>query len=207
MRILDLSVAAFVVAAVALWPTPGGGCYRRAARRLAPPPADPSTPLPKTPQRVPPNSTASTPNPACLPEALDLCAVVLGAGGTIRDTVETLGASGPGEIRGHCRAVGEQCDRGMTLDSALRGLQTQLGPQFQPLTGTLLLAHIHGGSVAPLLSRLATDANTARRQRGEAKARRLPVSLLVPLVVCSLPSVVVGVLIPMAVVSLRQITI
>jgi tight adherence protein C len=47
-----------------------------------------------------------------------------------------------------------------------------------------------GLPLAPLLDRLAGDARAARRRHGEAEARRLPVRLTFPLVVCTLPSFV-----------------
>lgn len=153
------------------------------------------------------NRSDSGPAPSALPEALDLCAVALGAGGTIRDAVEVVATDGPAELGAKCRAVIQRCDRGATLAASLGWLHQELGPGFHPFTGALLMAHTQGGSVVPLLARLGHDANTARRRRGEIRARRLPVSLLVPLVVCSLPAVIIGVVIPMAVVSLRQIAI
>jgi len=211
--VVDLAIALMIVAAAAIIPTPPSRRGRLSrgwpesglhAPRLNL--ADSSMGQSQEPVRQP-GAASRDPNPGCIPEALDLCAVVLAAGGTIRDTIDALGSNGPDDIAGPCRLAAKRCDHGSTLDSALRHLQTELGPQFQPLTGTLLLAHNQGGSVAPLLNRLAIDANTGRRQRGQIRARRLPVALLLPLVLCSLPAVVVGVLIPMAIVSLRQITI
>jgi hypothetical protein len=44
--------------------------------------------------------------------------------------------------------------------------------------------------LTPVLDRLTDEANAGRRRAGEAAARRLPVRLSFPLVVCTLPSFV-----------------
>lgn len=137
-----------------------------------------------------------------LPAAIDLCTVVLGAGGTIRDCIDALAHDGPAAVRPLARQAVGRADGGHRLDEALRWLQLRLGPPFQPLTGTLLLATEHGGSIAVLLSRLAVEANASRRRLGELRARRLPVALLIPLVTCSLPAVIVGTVVPLAIVAL-----
>ncbi len=142
---------------------------------------------------------------AAAPRALDLCAVVLGAGGTIPDAVGALAASGPDPIRISAAAAVERTMAGHRLDQALRWLQADLGPGLQPLTGTLLLANEQGGPVGLTLGRLASEASAGRRRLGEIRARRLPVMLLVPLVVCSLPAVLIGAVAPLAVVALRHI--
>ena len=140
-----------------------------------------------------------------LPESIDLCTVVLGAGGTIRDCLDALAAHGPASIRAEATDAIDRADNGVRLDQALRWLQLELGPDFQPLTGALLLAREQGGSVGVLLARLSVEANASRRRLGELRARRLPVALLVPLVVCSLPAVVIGTIVPLAIVALGAI--
>ena len=47
-----------------------------------------------------------------------------------------------------------------------------------------------GLPLPPVLDRLTDEATTSRRRQGEAAARRLPVRLSFPLVVCTLPSFV-----------------
>jgi Flp pilus assembly protein TadB len=140
-----------------------------------------------------------------LPESLDVCTVVIGAGGTLRDSVEVLAARGPAPVRPLAAEAIRRAGAGETFDRSLRWLQDQLGPGYQPLTGALLLAQEQGGSVGLLLARLSAEANAGRRRRGELRARRLPVALLVPLVCCSLPAVVVGAVVPLVIVALRHL--
>jgi Flp pilus assembly protein TadB len=139
------------------------------------------------------------------PAALDLCTVVLGAGGTIADAVAALAATGPPVVREAAVEARVRSAAGQRLDQALRWLQAELGPSLQPLTGTLLLAHEQGGSVALTLARLASEASAGRRRLGEIRARQLPVLLLMTLILCSLPAVVLGAVVPLAVVAFRRI--
>lgn len=143
---------------------------------------------------------------AALPESLELCIVTLGAGGTIADCLRTLATAGTQPARSTAEVSLQRVGRGALLDDALLGLQTELGPAFQPLSGALRLASEQGGSVGALLDRLAMEANTARRRAGEVRARRLSVALVVPLVVFSLPAVLIGAIVPLALVGLRQVS-
>ncbi|MGI9611555.1 MAG: type II secretion system F family protein [Acidimicrobiales bacterium] len=142
---------------------------------------------------------------AALPEALDICTVVLGAGGSIRDCLLALSETGPDRIRLSAAQALVRNDRGHRLGQALRWLQLELGPTFQPLTGALLLAQEQGGSIGELLGRLSIEAGASRRRLGELRARQLPVALLIPLVTCSLPAVIVGAVVPLVVVAFAGI--
>lgn len=139
------------------------------------------------------------------PPSLDLCAVVLGAGGTIADAVAALATSGPAPVRSAAAAARERAAAGQHLDEALRWLRHELGPGLQPLTGSLLVAEQQGGPMGLTLSRLAAEASSQRRRLGEMRARRLPVLLLMPLVTCALPAVLVGAVMPLAVTALGRI--
>lgn len=140
-----------------------------------------------------------------LPEAIDLCTVVLGAGGTIRDCVTALATSGPALVRMSAIEAVARTERGDRLDQALRWLQLELGPTFQPLTGALLVAQEQGGGIGELLARLSVEAGASRRRVGELRARQLPVALLLPLVTCSLPAVIIGAVVPLATVAIDGI--
>jgi hypothetical protein len=56
-----------------------------------------------------------------------------------------------------------------------------------------------------LLTRLGAEARSARRIQAEIRARRLPVQLLFPLVVCSLPALLVGAVLPLLLLSFRSL--
>ena len=66
----------------------------------------------------------------------------------------------------------------------------RVGAPGRELAAAIATADRDGLPLAPVLDRLAADARAARRRSGEAAARRLPVQLSFPLVVCTLPSFV-----------------
>lgn len=140
---------------------------------------------------------------ASLGLTLDLVAVVVGSGGTVRQAVEAVAASGPEAIRPAFQAVVDRTGLGHRLPDALAEASADLGPSFHPLLGTLLNAEIDGAPVGPILSRLVDDLEHRDRWRADESAGRLPILLLPPLVVCLLPAVVVGAVIPLVIVALR----
>lgn len=142
---------------------------------------------------------------AALPGSLELCNVVLGAGGTIFDCLRILAASGPDPVRDVAIDSVRIASAGSRLDTALCAFRDQLGLTFQPLTGALLLGWRQGGSVGLLLARLTSEANASRRRLADLRARRLPVLLLLPLVVFTLPAVIVGTVVPVVVVAVRDL--
>lgn len=142
---------------------------------------------------------------SALPAAIELCVVVLGAGGTIADCLRALADGGPLPLREPTAAMLAANGQGLPLDDSLRCWRDELGSAYQPLTGALLLAWEQGGSVGSLLDRLAVEAAAARRRLGDLRARRLPVLLLLPLVGCSLPAVVIGALVPVALVAFADL--
>ena len=142
---------------------------------------------------------------AALPLSLELCQVTLGAGGTVFDCLRVLAEDGPEPIRSAALEGVEIARNGSRLDTALRHFQANLGLPFQPLTGALLLGLRQGGSIGLLLHRLTIEANASRRRLGELRARRLPVQLLAPLVVFALPAVVIGAVVPIIVVAVRDL--
>ncbi len=142
---------------------------------------------------------------AALPESLELCQVTLGAGGTVFDCLRVLAVHGPEPVRAAAQEGVRVASDGSPLDSALRRFQERLGLAFQPLTGALLLGWGRGGSIGLLLQRLTIEANASRRRLGELRARRLPVQLLAPLVLLALPAVVLGAVVPIVIVAVRDL--
>lgn len=136
---------------------------------------------------------------------VDLITVVLGSGGTVRQAVEIVARHGPPPVRPAFAEVAACSARGHRLGDALAELSVAIGPTFHPLVGALLAAEVDGAPIASVLARLADDLEQRDRWRAETSAGRLPVLLIPPLVVCLLPAVVVGAVVPLAVVALRQL--
>ncbi len=136
---------------------------------------------------------------------IDLMTVVLGSGGTIRDAVATVAREGPVPVRAGFQQVLDRSISGSLLVDALASASEPLGPAYHPLIGALAASERDGAPLSSLLQRLADEADQARRWQSEAQLRRLPVRLLVPLVLCQLPAVVLGAVVPLAIVALRQL--
>lgn len=142
---------------------------------------------------------------ASLAPVVELIAVVLGAGGSLAQAVGTVAERGPEVVRpAFARVVATQ-KTGLLLSDALVSLTADLGPAFHPLTTTLIVTEQSGTPVGLLLQRLADEAQLARNRAVTEALGRLPVALLVPLVVCQLPALIVGSVIPLTIVALRHV--
>jgi tight adherence protein C len=64
----------------------------------------------------------------------------------------------------------------------------------------------YGTPLRPTLERVAVEARMRRRRRAEEDARRLPVTLLFPLVLTTLPAFFLLAIVPLLVGSLGAIT-
>jgi len=135
----------------------------------------------------------------------DIVAVVLGSGGTIRQAVAAVAADGPEPVRPMFAAARDGASSGVLLSDALTATSADLGPAFHSLVGALVAAESDGAPLGAMLARLADDAESRDRWRAEAAAGRLSVALIPPLVLCLLPAVLIGTVVPLAVVALRQL--
>jgi tight adherence protein C len=123
-----------------------------------------------------------------LPEVVDLFAVAVGAGLTVRLAVEAVAARGAGPLAAELRRALAHCARGRLLADALADLPARAGEAVRPLVAALGDADRYGSPLGPALDSLAADARDSRRRRAEERARRVPVLLLFPLVLCILPA-------------------
>jgi tight adherence protein C len=73
----------------------------------------------------------------------------------------------------------------------------QEGAPILGLVAALQASELYGVPLGPSLDALSIDARLARRRAIETKARRLPVSLLFPLVVCVLPAFMLLTVVPL----------
>lgn len=140
-----------------------------------------------------------------LPETIDVLAVVLGAGGTTSSCLTVLAHRGPVAIRSAVEAAQRQRAAGEALVRCLESIVDQLGSSYRPAIRVLVATERDGAPVSVLLERLADESRSARRRHMEARARRLPVLLLGPLVACFLPAVVVGTIVPLVFVSIERL--
>jgi Flp pilus assembly protein TadB len=140
-----------------------------------------------------------------LPEVVDLVLLGVAAGlsvpAALHRTVELL----PVPYRDVLGDAIGRAERGEPFAVALDRAAVVLGPAAQPLVTALATAGRDGGPVTPALQRVADDARHRRRVTAQARARRLPVTMLLPLVVCVLPAFVLVSIVPLVAASVRDL--
>jgi len=82
-----------------------------------------------------------------------------------------------------------------------------LGPEVRPLTATLIAANTDGAALLPALERVGDEARRRRRVEAEDRARRVPVAMLFPLIVCVLPAFALLTVVPLLVGTLSELQI
>ncbi|MFQ5556586.1 MAG: type II secretion system F family protein [Acidimicrobiales bacterium] len=132
-----------------------------------------------------------------LPETIELLSLVVGAGGPVRTALELTAAHCPEPHAGALSEVVRRVGAGEPLTRALDGFADHLGPAVRALTTAIVAAEADGVALLPALERAADDARRRRRIRAEEAARRLPVLLLFPLVVCILPAFALLTVVPL----------
>ena len=123
-----------------------------------------------------------------LPDAMELLVLLVEAGRSPRQAVLDVARHGPPPLRDGFAAVVTRLERGDDFAHALGALHTAIGPAAAPLVDSLSSAHRYGTPLAAALDLLVAEARLQRQRRAEADARRLPVRLAAPLVLCTLPS-------------------
>jgi tight adherence protein C len=121
-------------------------------------------------------------------DVVDLFVLAVGAGLNLRLAVHAVARRAPDAWFGALESVASQVERGQTVGDALDSLPDALGPAARPLARALAGADHYGTPLLPGLERLAADARVERRHRAAEAARRVPVRLLFPLVLCVLPA-------------------
>lgn len=133
---------------------------------------------------------------SAMPSAVELLVVSLHAGRSPSQAMVELARIAPEPVRPAFQSVEHRLHRGHSLGDALHELTTQCGPCALALVTSVGAAVRDGLPLTPVLDRLTDDVHSTRRRQGEAAARRLPVRLSFPLVVCTLPSFVLLSIVP-----------
>jgi tight adherence protein C len=122
-----------------------------------------------------------------LPDTVDLLHLAACAGLTARLAVEVVSDLSEGPLAEVLDQVRMRVVLGEPLADALEALLA-LGDPVRPLHQALLSAARDGTPLVAPLERVGDEARSVRRRRAEERARRLPVQLLFPLVLCILPA-------------------
>lgn len=142
-----------------------------------------------------------------LPEVVDLFVLAVGAGLTVTLAVEAVARHHRGILGSALADVTRRVALGARMADALAGLPAGVGERSQPLVGVLVSSERYGVALLPALERLAVETRLERRRAAEATARRVPVKLLFPLVLCTLPAFALLTVVPLLAGSLRSLRV
>lgn len=123
-----------------------------------------------------------------LPDVVDLLALAVGAGLSVPAALPVVAPVAPATMRPDLHAVVSAMNGGRPADEAVAALAGSWGAPARPLVHALADHLRYGTPVLPALERVAAEARTRRRRAAETRARKLPVLLLFPLVLCTLPA-------------------
>jgi tight adherence protein C len=140
-----------------------------------------------------------------LPDAVDLLTLAASAGLTVALAVETVGERSDGPVAEAFRWAGGRERLGLPLADALEAVPAEFGEPLRPLVRPLIATQRYGLPLRPALDTLAGEVRMQRRHTAERAARKLPVKLLFPLVLCILPAFALLTVVPVIASSLRDI--
>lgn len=140
-----------------------------------------------------------------LPEVVDLLLVGVGAGLTPRETLHRCRAWLPDPFATAVHSALSRAASGATFADALDRAMTPLGHRVRPLVAALNAGERDGSTLAGGLLRVSDDARRLRRVAAQERARRVPVAMLGPLLLCVLPSFALLTLVPLVLGSLSEL--
>lgn len=123
-----------------------------------------------------------------MPELIDLLVIAAAAGHTVHGCLDVVADRAPESVREALMSVRTLVARGAPLAEGLQRFGPELGALGPSLTEALVAGQRTGSPLAPALRQVAATARDRRRRAAEEAARRLPVTLLFPLVCCVLPA-------------------
>lgn len=138
-------------------------------------------------------------------QLVDLLALAVAAGLPLRAAFRAAARQLPGLHRRLIDTLLVRVEQGEPFASALRWYGSRLGAAGADLTTVLIAAERDGAPLVAGLERAADTARRARRRELERRARRLPVTMLLPLVLCVLPAFVVLTVVPLLVGTLGDL--
>jgi tight adherence protein C len=133
---------------------------------------------------------------AAVADLTDELVVAVAAGLTAPLAIAALALPERGRLGELLTEVERRRRAGARFTASLTPL-VDLGEVIAPLAHALLDHDRDGTPLLPALERAATELRDQRRHRAEARARRVPVLLLFPLVLCVLPAFVLLAVVPL----------
>lgn len=140
-----------------------------------------------------------------LPDVVDLLRLTTLAGLPAGAAIVAIGSRPGGPTGQGLHRAARQIQRGASTSAALESLASHCGPPIRPLTDALVDHDRYGTPLGPALDRVGIESRMRRRRQAEEAARRLPVTLLFPLVLTTLPACVLLTVVPLVVSSLSAL--
>ncbi|MEP1123325.1 MAG: type II secretion system F family protein [Ilumatobacter sp.] len=142
---------------------------------------------------------------AALPDAIEMLILVVRAGMTPHQAVSMLTECAPLPIRPAFVEVDRRRARGATLADSLRALPEFVGSAANVVADTLTMSERYGTPIGDALEQLSVDVRERRARHAEEQARKLPIRMSFPLVICTLPSFVLIAIVPAVLGALSSI--
>ena len=140
-----------------------------------------------------------------LPELIDLLVIAASAGQPVPTGLASVAERAPAPLRPVLVRAHRRVQRGESVAVALTDAGPGLGSLGPMVAEALVVAHRTGAPLEPALQRVAAVARDRRSRAAEEAARRLPVTLLFPLVCCVLPAFVLLAVVPLLATSLQSL--
>lgn len=141
-----------------------------------------------------------------LPDAIDLLRLAVGAGYPVPLALPLVADRSAGPVAAALASAERHVAAGAPRADAVVSELAPLGTDARSFAHVLADHLRHGTPLEPVLDRLSFEARVARRHRAEQAARRVPVRLLLPLVLCILPAFGLLTVAPLLAGSLRSLT-
>lgn len=132
-----------------------------------------------------------------LPDVIDLLSLGVGAGLTLRHALAHAVPWMPSPFAAVFEEALQRSNEGEPLARSLGRCESRLGDPARALLRVLMAAERDGVALLPALERAGDEARRKRRVRAEERARKVPVTMLFPLVVCVLPAFALLTIVPL----------
>ena len=142
-----------------------------------------------------------------LPDVIDLLRLTTHAGLPVSAAIAGIGDRPGGPLGAALAGARGWLSRGATTGEVLTALLATCGPAVRALVDALADHDRYGTPLGPVLDRVSIDSRLRRRRAAEEAARRLPVTLLFPLVLTTLPAFALLTLAPLLVGSFSSLSL